>query len=364
MSSGGMMSSPFTLFREQDVRDRSSDDLVQALGNMLLDATYSYELLKRDVERISRDMGDVTALPSIVSQLEGGDGGGFSGLHSDLTLDDGTNPHGTTKSNVGLGNVSNDAQLKIASNLSDLNSASTARSSLGLGTVATRDAETIGELLGGTYNGVSVSINSWRGLGIGFNTSISTGTVQYPDVAIGDDAQASGISITTNERAAGIAIGTVVSGLAGGIAIGSYVSASGGITIGQESTSGTDGIVIGDGSTSGFGGITVGSYYSGEFGITIGTESRCGDNGIAIGRSAKADAAGSIAIGYSAETSLDFDIVIRNNVTNSKCNIVSDLHEDGVRVVTSEGLTGAGTTASGTVEVNINGNTYKLLYEA
>lgn len=32
--------------------------------------------------------------------------------HSDLTLDDGTNPHGTTKGDVGLSNVTNDAQLK------------------------------------------------------------------------------------------------------------------------------------------------------------------------------------------------------------------------------------------------------------
>lgn len=37
-----------------------------------------------------------------------------------------------TASQVGLGNVSNDAQLKIASNLSDLANASTARTNLGL----------------------------------------------------------------------------------------------------------------------------------------------------------------------------------------------------------------------------------------
>lgn len=34
---------------------------------------------------------------------------GFDGLHSSLTLDDGTNPHGTTKSDIGLGNVENTA---------------------------------------------------------------------------------------------------------------------------------------------------------------------------------------------------------------------------------------------------------------
>ena len=34
-----------------------------------------------------------------------------SGNHSDLTLDDGTNPHGTTKADVGLGNVDNTSDL-------------------------------------------------------------------------------------------------------------------------------------------------------------------------------------------------------------------------------------------------------------
>ena len=46
------------------------------------------------------------------------------------------------KSDVGLGNVTNDAQLKIASNLSDLASAATARTNLGLGTAATANVTT------------------------------------------------------------------------------------------------------------------------------------------------------------------------------------------------------------------------------
>lgn len=48
-----------------------------------------------------------------------------------------TSPSGLVKSDVGLGNVTNDAQLKIASNLSDLANASTARTNLGLGSLAT-----------------------------------------------------------------------------------------------------------------------------------------------------------------------------------------------------------------------------------
>lgn len=48
-----------------------------------------------------------------------------------------------SKSDVSLSNVSNDAQLKIASNLADLNSASTARSNLGLGNSATLNTGTL-----------------------------------------------------------------------------------------------------------------------------------------------------------------------------------------------------------------------------
>lgn len=44
-----------------------------------------------------------------------------------------------TGADIGLSNVTNDAQLKIASNLSDLQDASIARTSLGLGTAATQD---------------------------------------------------------------------------------------------------------------------------------------------------------------------------------------------------------------------------------
>jgi hypothetical protein len=45
-----------------------------------------------------------------------------------------SNPHSVTKTQVGLSAVTNDAQLKIASNLADLNNAATARTNLGLST--------------------------------------------------------------------------------------------------------------------------------------------------------------------------------------------------------------------------------------
>ncbi len=60
-----------------------------------------------------------------------------------------SNPHSVTKTQVGLSNVSNDAQLKIASNLSDLANAGTARTNLGLGSMATQAASAVA-ITGGT----------------------------------------------------------------------------------------------------------------------------------------------------------------------------------------------------------------------
>jgi len=54
------------------------------------------------------------------------------------------NPHNVTKSDIGLDNVTNDAQLAISKNLSDLDNDETARDNLGLQELATMTVEDLG----------------------------------------------------------------------------------------------------------------------------------------------------------------------------------------------------------------------------
>lgn len=54
-----------------------------------------------------------------------------------------------TKADIGLSNVTNDAQLKIASNLADLNNIVTSRTNLGLGSLAVQNANAVA-ITGGT----------------------------------------------------------------------------------------------------------------------------------------------------------------------------------------------------------------------
>jgi len=82
---------------------------------------------------------------------------------------------------VGLGNVTNDAQLKIASNLSDLNNAATARTNLGLGSMATQNSSAV-SISGGSATLLNATTTIHYGKNYG-KTSTS-GTIAITDTGI------------------------------------------------------------------------------------------------------------------------------------------------------------------------------------
>lgn len=109
-----------------------------------------------------------------------------------------------TKSDISLGNVTNDAQLKIASNLSDLNNPSTARNNLGLGSMAVQNANSV-SITGGTATlsslvlttalpiisggtGASTATAARDNLGLGTSSVLNIGTTAST-VAAGDDSR-------------------------------------------------------------------------------------------------------------------------------------------------------------------------------
>lgn len=94
------------------------------------------------------------------------------GLSTDIVL---------SKSDIGLANVTNDAQLKIASNLSDLANVATARTNLGLGTAAVVNTGTSGAVIpllstANTWSGVQTFSGSIVGSITGTASNV-TGTV-------------------------------------------------------------------------------------------------------------------------------------------------------------------------------------------
>ena len=105
-------------------------------------------------------------------------------------------------SDVGLGSVTNNAQLKIASNLSDLASASTARTNLGLGTLATQN---------GTFSGTSSGTNTGDQTSVSGNAGTATALQTSRTInGVGFDGTA---NITVPAAAGTLTGGTLASGV-------------------------------------------------------------------------------------------------------------------------------------------------------
>lgn len=114
------------------------------------------------------------------------------------------------KADVGLGNVSNALQLVAANNLSDLASASAARSNLGLGTLATQNG-TISDYLtiagaASAYQPLASPLTAFAGLanGAGVLTNDGTGSLTYTATSAGGNSLADANKIVRFDSGGGL----------------------------------------------------------------------------------------------------------------------------------------------------------------
>jgi hypothetical protein len=151
-------------------------------------------------------------------------------------VNDTSNPHGVTKAQVGLANVTNDAQLKIASNLADLTDASTARNNLGLGTMATQ-AEANYALLAGRAGGQTLKGGTGVTDALTLQGTSGNGTAGSPAIQLktGNNGATTALTVLNN--------GNVVIGITNP---GSKLYVQGGSALTGNAPSGLSGAVVSD----------------------------------------------------------------------------------------------------------------------
>lgn len=143
------------------------------------------------------------------------------------------------KSDIGLANVTNDAQLKIASNLSDLNNTTTAKTNLSLNNVentalstwaGTSNITTLGTITNGTWHGTGIA-NAYLA-NSGILASTAANGFQISAVSLGGT-----FALTTPQDLRTTAMPTFAGmTLAGALAMGSNTITSGAITSSGIST--------------------------------------------------------------------------------------------------------------------------------
>lgn len=102
--------------------------------------------VRQAFEKLNQLISEAAVLASAIGVNAGNiatNAGSIASVSGSLSAHAGntSNPHSVTKAQVGLGNVTNDAQLKAASNLADLAGPASARVNIGLSTISQAEAE-------------------------------------------------------------------------------------------------------------------------------------------------------------------------------------------------------------------------------
>lgn len=140
-----------------------------------------------------------------------------------------------TKADIGLSNVTNDAQLKIASNLADLNNIVTSRTNLGLGSLAVQNANAVA-ITGGTATLSTLTLSTALPLTSG-GTGATTAAAARTNLGLGTAAT---VYVGTSGGTVPLLNATNTwdggQNFNGSIAIGSNSTTSRGIELGSSTT--------------------------------------------------------------------------------------------------------------------------------